>query len=118
MSLAGQSPGPSASIFDAACAQDNDSNDEDDDGVVWMTDTSAEAAKRRAEVGCERTFILSGARHTVPGVLHAICYNLFIILECFSHLGTCLHVNASGCFSSPHLGMTMCTHSLLRLLVG
>jgi hypothetical protein len=24
---------------------------DEDDGVVWMTDTSAEAAKRRAEVG-------------------------------------------------------------------
>nr|BBC28485.1 eukaryotic translation initiation factor 5 [Eudorina sp. NIES-3984]BBC28496.1 eukaryotic translation initiation factor 5 [Eudorina sp. 2006-703-Eu-15] len=34
----------------SACADDDDSGgEEDDDGVVWMTDTSAEAANRRAQ---------------------------------------------------------------------
>ncbi|GLC41065.1 hypothetical protein PLESTB_000947300 [Pleodorina starrii] len=30
-------------------SEEDDSGDEDDDGVVWMTDTSAEAANRRAQ---------------------------------------------------------------------
>lgn len=37
------------STHTCTCLQ-TEEDEEADDGVVWMTDTSAEAAKRRAEV--------------------------------------------------------------------